>query len=149
MGSNNNSNITSTFINGMMKLLLTEVLEKHFSITFTEKEKKEVLEKTIKHYIEHKKHYVVCVSSLDPFKFIAWSGKFFSEKKKGKEEKEVLLATILAMEETLRQSKQGKSLPNDLIGKLLQMLVNDSKNDEIAIGKNGLYMAFRCASEVS
>ncbi len=44
--------------------------------------------------------------------------------------------------------KCNREVPNELIFKIVEMLLNDSKEDKVAIGKNGLYMAFRLANEV-
>ena len=49
------------------------------------------------------------------------------------------------MNELLKELE--RAIPDKTIIEIVAMLCNDGKDDNVAVGKNGLYMAFKCASE--
>lgn len=99
-----------------------------------------------KHYKMHRDTYkqVCYVKNGDIFKIISWFAMFLYETKK---EIKILTIACFYMNEQLK--KRHREIPSELILKIVAMLLNDSKNDKVAIGKNGLYMAFRLANEVN
>ncbi|MBD5165809.1 hypothetical protein [Helicobacter sp.] len=99
-----------------------------------------------KHYKTHRDTYkrICYVKNCDIFKIISWFAMFLYQSKK---EKMILIIACLYMNKQLKKCKREVS--SELIFKIVAMLLNDSKNDKVAIGKNGLYMAFRLANEVN
>lgn len=97
------------------------------------------------HYKMHRDTYkkVCYVKNCDIFKIISWVAMFLYQ---DKQESVILFIACLYMNEQLK--KCNREVPNELIFKIVEMLLNDSKEDKVAIGKNGLYMAFRLANEV-
>jgi hypothetical protein len=88
--------------------------------------------------------------STDPFKFIAWAGLTIIHQVKSKsvEKKKYWATTVACMLMMLK--KGNKTLDTVFLKKLILMTLNDKdlKTDKLAIGQNGLYMAFRSANEV-
>ena len=94
------------------------------------------------------------VKSIDPFKFIAWSANFLIEIKNftlskknftlSKREKATILSVAIEVMSEFLECEINKELAK----KLLLMALHDKIDDEKAIGKNGLYMAFRSANEL-
>jgi hypothetical protein len=133
-----------------------KILDKYYKslskngLELTEVEQREVFRLVHRHYIKHSKVYDLYVSSTDPFKFVAWATLFIiQEVKKDSEQKEWYIGTAVSL--MLKMLNEcGKTLQMQYLKKLIDMTLNDknSANDNLAIGKNGLYMAFRSASEV-
>jgi len=125
--------------------LLFKALEKA-NITVDKKEKINIIKKTKEHYLSHKQKYKLYVKSIDPFKFIAWSANFLLEIKQdlSQKDKAIVLNVAIAVMSELLDCEINEMLSK----KLLLMALHDKIDDEKAIGKNGLYMAFRSASEL-
>lgn len=131
-----------------MMSLFVSTAKNDFQLTITDDEKKQMVRKVIMHYLNHANEYTVRVNSTDPFKFLAWAGSIlFNDIKKESTKREVYLAIAVATMLHLLQ-ENDKNLSIEFVQKLLIMAKHDeSAKDHLAIGKNGLYMAFRSASE--
>ncbi|SFP60984.1 hypothetical protein [Hydrogenimonas thermophila] len=119
---------------------------KKSGVDVTTKDKIEVIKRTREHYISHKEKYKLYVNSIDPFKFIAWSANFFISIKGDLtiNKKAIVLKVAIEVMSSFLKCKIDEKLSK----KLLLMALHDKIDDEKAIGKNGLYMAFRSASEL-
>jgi len=129
--------------------MIVETAEKQFSLEITEDEQDRLISLVISHYSKHKAEYGLKVSSTDPFKFLAWAGIFlYSDIKKDSARKSKYLASAVSVMWKLLK-KNGRNLDSKLIQKLTMMVKNhiDSDKNYLSTGKNGLYMAFRFASE--
>jgi hypothetical protein len=96
---------------------------------------------TIKHYNEHKKEYEICVSNLDPYKICAWSLDCLIKETKNKR---LIVPILLVMLNFLE--KEGKTFSPSKLKYIVKMYKNNNNKDELAIGKNGLFMIFWSAS---
>lgn len=114
-----------------------------FGITISQSLEDEAIEYVVDHYYDHIDSYNVRVTDIDPYKFTAWAGMYFFRRL---DNAKMLSATVAALRRHLKT--QNKSLDFKFCQKLVLMAYNDEKKDSIAIGKNGLYMAFRTASEI-
>ena len=96
---------------------------------------------TIKHYNDHKKEYEICVSNLDPYKVCAWSLDYLIETTNNKK---LIVPFLLVMLNFLE--KEGKTFSLKKLKYIVKMYSNNNKKDQLAIGKNGLFMVFWSAS---
>lgn len=96
---------------------------------------------TLKHYNDHKKEYSICVSSLDPYKVCAWSLDYLI---KYTNNKKLIVPILIVMLNFLQ--KEGKTFNINKLRYIIRMYLNNNKKDELAIGKNGLFMIFWSAS---
>ena len=126
------------------------VAHNEFGLSITTIEQEEVTNKILEHYIEHCVEYRVFVNSTDPFKFIAWMGLFFYHdiKKKSAKREQYLVVAVAMMIKFLKDN--NREIDIKFAQKLLKMTIydKDTKKDYLAIGKNGLYMAFKIANFV-
>jgi len=126
------------------------VAKDEFDLEITIDEQTEVLNKVLEHYIDHCIEYRVYVNSTDPFKFVAWMGLFlYHDIKKKSVHKQKYLSVSVAMMLHFLQIN-NRSMDIKFAQKLLKMAIHDksSNKDHLAIGKNGLYMAFRSANQI-
>ena len=114
-----------------------------FNITIDDELREKAIEETLSHYYDHICGYDVRVTGIDPYKFASWSGMYLFNRI---DDSNMIAATIATLRRYLKI--EGKDLDDIFCQKLLVMAYNDAKKDTIAIGKNGLYMSFRTASEV-
>jgi len=114
-----------------------------FGITIDDKLKEQAIEEVLNHYYDHIRGYNVRVTGIDPYKFASWSGMYLFSRI---DDANMIAATIATLRRYLKI--EGKDLDDIFCQKLLLMAYNDAKKDTIAIGKNGLYMSFRTASEL-
>lgn len=146
--------------NDIVKIInyISSLSEKKLGINFTPDELKEVIEKVLLQYDGHKKlvtKKTVQVTGIDAYKFGAWSAKYLHEiavRKNVSKPKRVFVVVITALRVFLsiqRKNKRGQRyIELNLARKILRMYCLDTVHDEHAIGSNGLYLAFKCASEV-
>lgn len=122
-----------------------DILQAHKIITISSLEAQHILRNINKQYKEHRDTYkkICYVKNGDIFKIIAWAAMFLYQ---NKQEARILLSACAYMKVQLKKCQREVS--ENLIAKIVAMLLNDSIKDNVAIGKNGLYMAFRLASEV-
>lgn len=93
---------------------------------------------------EHVQTYSVCQTRIDFFKIAAWLGMMLY-----KSDPKSFLLYHLVSALNAQLMKDGKQLPPEVRKKIARMLRNDGgPKDNVAIGKNGLYMIFRSAFEV-
>jgi hypothetical protein len=141
--------VDQDYILGIVKRYV-QVAKDEFDLEITPSEQHIITDKIIEHYIDHCIEYRVFVSSTDPFKFIAWMGLFFFHdiKKQSAHKNKYLSVAVAMMLHYIQIS--NKFLDIKFVQKLLKMAIYDksSNKDHLAIGKNGLYMAFRCANMV-
>lgn len=128
-------------IKGVLDYLIAIAAE--FEIEIDEELKTQAIENTVDHYHDHIGSYNVRVTGIDPYKFTAWAGMYLFRRI---DNHNMIAATIATLRRYL--VLEGKDLDNIFCQKLLLMAHNDIKNDSVAIGKNGLYMSFRTASEL-
>ena len=114
-----------------------------FNIVIDDTLREKAIEETLKHYYDHICGYDVRVTGIDPYKFASWSGMYLFGRI---DDPNMIAATIATLRRYLKI--EGKDLDDLFCQKLLVMAYNDAKKDTIAIGKNGLYMSFRTASEL-
>ncbi len=114
-----------------------------FNIAIDDTLREQAIEETLSHYHDHICGYDVRVTGIDPYKFAAWSGMYLFSRI---DNPNMIAATIATLRRYLKI--EGKDLDDIFCQKLLVMSYNDAKKDTIAIGKNGLYMSFRTASEL-
>ncbi|MCX2717798.1 hypothetical protein OQH61_08645 [Helicobacter sp. MIT 21-1697] len=122
-----------------------EILESKNIIEISNPHKQKIFKEVNQHYKAHRDTYkkICYVKNGDIFKIISWAAMFLYQEK---ETKAILLIACAYMNEQLK--KINRQVSKELICKIVEMLLNDSKKDNVAIGKNGLYMSFRLASEV-
>jgi len=96
---------------------------------------------TIKHYNDHKKEYDICVSNLDPYKVCSWSLDYLIKETNNKK---LIVPILLVMYNFLE--KEGKTFSISKLKYIVKMYNNNNKKDQLAIGKNGLFMIFWSAS---
>jgi len=137
----NGSSFHFDHIKGVLKYLIA--IASDFGITISDELKYQAIESTVSHYYDHIQGYNVRVTGIDPYKFTSWSGMYLFSRI---DDYNMIAATIAALRRYL--VIEGKELDSIFCKKLLLMAYNDAKNDTIAIGKNGLYMSFRTASEL-
>lgn len=141
--------VDTIFIRGMIERLVITA-EKDFKLIITREEQVAAIQYVVKHYIDHCQEYSVYVSSIDPFKFLSWTGLYFYHtlKKESTKKKVYLALTVSIMLSFLK--KNNKNLDIQFVQKLLKMTTHDKneEKDHLAIGMNGLYMAFRSANMV-
>ncbi len=137
------------YIQEIMKRYVT-VANQEFGLIITTAEQEEVTNKILEHYIDHCTEYRVFVNSTDPFKFTAWMGLFFYHdiKKKSAKRQQYLVIAVAMMIKFLKDN--NRNIDIKFAQKLLKMTIydKDTNKDYLAIGKNGLYMAFRSANMV-
>lgn len=124
-----------------------QILKEPYNIGFSNPKKQNMLKMVRTQYKEHRDIYrgVYYVTSGDVFKIVSWAAMFLCDDKPQKKE-QILEAACTYMNECLKDIK--RTIPDKIIIEIVAMLCNDGgKNDRFAIGKNGLYMAFKCASE--
>lgn len=93
---------------------------------------------------EHVKTYCIRQTRIDFFKVAAWLGMMLY---KNDPKSFLLFHLVSALNAQLM--KEGRQLPSEVRKKIAAMLLNDGgEKDNVAIGKNGLYMIFRSAFEV-
>lgn len=114
-----------------------------FNITIDDALREKAIDETLSHYYDHICGYNVRVTGIDPYKFASWSGMYLFSRI---DNPNMIAATIATLRRYLKI--EGKDLDDIFCQKLLVMAHNDAKKDTIAIGKNGLYMSFRTASEL-
>lgn len=136
-------------VQGMISFVL-DIAKKEYCIEVPEELQKETLLKVIAQYYEHVESYGVPVKGVDCYKFFAWmSFEFYKSTCSNLGmAKDLVLSCITAMVTTL--ALENKSIPEPFVGKMIKMLFNEYGNhrQHIGLGKNGLYIAFRCASLV-
>ncbi len=149
----NNNVLPNTNNNNFIHSLITKIVlyAKHkYGLTIGITDQRKLVEDVYRHYIEHCNEYHVMVCSVDPFKFLAWAGLtlYHDIKIQSGRKRQYLHSAIAVMYAILR--KNGRTLNRDFVIKLIHMTQHDKdvKNDKLAIGRNGLYMAFRSANEV-
>jgi len=128
-------------IRGVLEHLVK--IASNFNITIDDDLREKALEETLSHYYDHICGYNVRVTGIDPYKFASWSGMYLFGRI---DDPNMIAATITTLRRYLKI--EGKDLDDIFCQKLLVMAYNDAKKDTIAIGKNGLYMSFRTASEL-
>lgn len=128
-------------IKGVLEHLIQ--IASNFNITIDDSLREKTIEETLNHYYDHICGYDVRVTGIDPYKFAAWSGMYLFNRT---DNPNMIAATIATLRRYLKI--EGKDLDDIFCQKLLVMAYNDAKKDTIAIGKNGLYMSFRTASEL-
>lgn len=122
-----------------------ETLKDHYGISFPKLKLQTTLIEVRTQYKKHRDTYkkICYVTSGDVFKIISWTAMFLYQDTK---KEQILDAACAYMNELLK--KLERTIPDKTIVEIVAMLCNDgSENDGFAIGKNGLYMAFKCASE--
>ena len=128
-------------IKGVLEHLIQ--IASNFNITIDDSLREKTIEENLNHYYDHICGYDVRVTGIDPYKFAAWSGMYLFNRT---DNPNMIAATIATLRRYLKI--EGKDLDDIFCQKLLVMAYNDAKKDTIAIGKNGLYMSFRTASEL-
>ena len=96
---------------------------------------------TIKHYKDHKEEYSICVSNIDPYKVCAWSLDCLIKETKNKK---LIVPILIVMLTFLKQEKRNFDVKK--LRYIIKMYMNNHTKDELAIGKNGLFMIFWSAS---
>ena len=104
-----------------------------------------IIKKVRQHYDEHREAYKneLRITKGDIYKIISWVAMFMYHDIR---DKRILKAACAYMNRQLH--KDGRNIPPKTSLEIVNMLSNDNKKDNVAVGKNGLYMAFKCASEV-
>ena len=118
-------------------------IAKEFDLPITQQLEDDAINTTLEHYKTHARTYKVNVTAIDPYKFASWSGMYLFNRI---DNPNMIGATIATLRRFLL--KEGKVLDDTFCKKLLVMAHNDAKNETVAIGKNGLYISFRTASEL-
>ncbi len=114
----------------------------HVELDNTEHQK--IIADVNQHYKKHREAYkrICYIKNGDIFKIISWTAMFLYQNNR---DKRILKAACTYMNAQLK--KIGRTIPDKTIIEIVEMLCNDGKDDTIAVGKNGLYIAFKCASE--
>ncbi|MDE7174077.1 MAG: hypothetical protein K2N54_01210 [Helicobacter sp.] len=120
------------------------VLKEYYGIKLHKPRLQAILREVNKHYKKHRDTYknICYVTSGDAFKIISWTAMFLYQENKNEQ---ILHAACAYMNELLKELE--RAIPDKTIIEIVAMLCNDGKDDNVAVGKNGLYMAFKCASE--
>jgi hypothetical protein len=139
-----NSQYVSSFVS-----IISLLSSKKVGIELTSSDVEYVVKEVFKHYLGHKSKYGIKVQGIDPYKFVSWSSYFLLKKLKGRKVKNRyrILVSIITVMRLFLQS-EGKFLDRKICQKILKMYTYDMIHDNYAIGKNGLYLSFRTASEV-
>ncbi len=136
-------------IQGMISFVL-DIAKHEYGIEVPEELQKETLLRVVSQYYEHVESYGVPVKGVDCYKFFAWmSYEFYKETCSNLEmARDLVISCISAMVATL--DLERKTIPDAFIAKMIKMLFNEYANNRqhIGLGKNGLYISFRCASLV-
>ena len=83
----------------------------------------------------------MCVSNLDPYKICAWSLEYLLKQIGNKK---IIVPFLLVMLIFLEKEKRTFSV--EKLRYIIKMYKNNNKKDNLAIGKNGLFMIFWSAS---
>ena len=131
--------------------LLNELLEKprfsHF-IAVSDDSQEKALDKATEHLFLHNNTFGVDAKSTDIYKLLSWYGFYLSEF--ADDQKSVIyLATIYILNNKILYNELcKKKISHHLVSKIYRMLVLDGEDDNLAIGKNGLYISFRTARDI-
>ena len=95
------------------------------------------------HLQRHTTTYRVYQEKPDPFKIMAWMGLYLHQENRTFH----LRAVVYSLNHLLEQD--SRSLPSSMLDKITLMAMNDGRDDDVAIGKNGLYLIFRSCHKLS
>lgn len=112
-----------------------------------------LLRKLYRHITLFLKEYDISINELETYKVLSWYSFILSEeltnlndekaKVLGESKWAVLIACEMMNYCLLEQTNKKHSLPRTYLAKLYLMSLNDKIKDDLAIGRNGLYMAFK------
>ena len=96
----------------------------------------------------HNNTFGIEAKNTDIYKLLSWYGFYLSESADDKRGI-IYLATIYILNEKILSNELcGRKISHKLISKMYKMLVLDGEDDNLAIGKNGLYLSFRTARDI-
>ena len=129
---------------------ISDIAKESYCIQLTKEAKKSIVKDVLSHYYDHVMAYDVSVTGSDPFKFLSWAGiNIYTNLYKSDREVAIkfLSSAIAALNRSLVLT--GKEFPDWYLKKIIKMVINEfDKDEELGLGKNGLYLTFKGASLV-
>ncbi|DAB30556.1 MAG TPA: hypothetical protein CFH84_03425 [Sulfurimonas sp. UBA12504] len=128
------------------KLLETPKFKSYVAVS--EQTKEDALSKATKHLFLHNDTFGIEAKSTDVYKLLSWYG-YFLNKRADDTNAVVYLATISILNKKILKSEScGFMIDKHTITEMYKMLTKDGNHDHLAIGKNGLYIAFKTAQSI-
>jgi hypothetical protein len=143
-------NFDSEEIKGMIEFV-SDIAKENFNIEIPTQLKEDTLYNVVSQYYDHVEAYGVPVKGADCYKFLAWmSIEFYTATSANSTmARDLVISCITAMVTALQLEQ--RTIPESFVGKMIKMVFNEYGNNKqhIGLGKNGLYISFRCASLVA
>lgn len=128
---------------------LSDLALEAYDVELTKEARENIVESVLSHYHDHVMAYNITVQGSDPYKLLAWSGVFIYETLINSDKDiaiKFLSCSVVALNRMLIETGK-KALPEWYLRKSLKMVLSEyTGKQNLGLGRNGLYMAFKGAS---
>jgi len=117
-------------------------------VAVSEQTKEDALNKATQHLFLHNDTFGIEAKSTDVYKLLSWYGYFLYQHADDRNAVIYLATMAILNKKILKNEVCGLMLDKYTITEMYQMLTKDGEDDHLAIGKNGLYIAFKSAQNI-
>ncbi|MCX6076415.1 MAG: hypothetical protein NTW78_05940 [Campylobacterales bacterium] len=117
-------------------------------VAVSEQTKEDALSKATQHLFLHNDTFGIEAKSTDVYKLLSWYGHFLYQHADDRNAVIYLATMAILNKKILKNELCGLTLDKHTITEMYKMLAKDGEDDHLAIGKNGLYMAFKTAQNI-
>ena len=131
--------------------LLNNLLETPKFKTFvavSEQTKEDALDKATEHLFLHNDTFGIEAKSTDVYKLLSWYGHFLYDHADDRNAVIYLATMSILNKKILKNEECGFTIDRQTTTEMYKMLAKDGEDDHLAIGKNGLYIAFKTAQNI-
>ncbi len=131
----------------LLNKLLEDIKFKSF-VAVSEQTKENALKKAINHLFLHNDTFGIEAKSTDVYKLLSWYGHFLYNHADDRNAVIYLATMSILNKKILKNESCGVMIDKCTITEMYKMLAKDGEQDHLAIGKNGLYIAFKTAQNI-